>query len=242
MQIERVRRSVIKAISWRVLATITTMGIVFAITGKLTFMLAVGGLDVLLKMLLYFFHERGWNKINWGRAHYKPHVLWFTGLPSSGKSTLAKAVSEEFKKINVNFEQLDGDVLRNIFPKTGFSKDERNMHIRRVGFLSGMLEKRGVSVICSFISPYKETRQFVRDNTLNFIEVHINTPLEVCEKRDPKGLYKKARKGEIKQFTGIDDPYEQPENPELRIDTDQHSVEACTQKIMLYLKKRKFIF
>ena len=121
MQVERIRRSVIKAVSWRVLATLTTMTIVFVITGKLTLMLAVGGLDVLIKMLLYFFHERVWNRIKWGKARWKPHVLWFTGLSSSGKTTLARAMGEEFKKMNVNFEKFDGDGMRHIFPKTGFT-------------------------------------------------------------------------------------------------------------------------
>jgi len=242
MVIERIRRSVAKAISWRFLATMTTMTIVFVVTGKLDLTLIVGVLDVVLKMILYFYHERIWNRIHWGKKQLKPFVLWFTGLSGSGKSTLAEAVSKELLKKNMNFEELDGDVLRDVFPKTGFSKEDRNMHIRRAGFLAGMLEKRGVSVVSSFISPYREARQFVRENTRHFVEVYVNAPLEVCEKRDPKGLYKKVRSGEIKQFTGIDDPYEVPENPELRIDTDQHSVDVCTLKVISYLKKRGFVF
>lgn len=242
MIIERIRRSVAKAVSWRVLATLTTMAIVFVVTGKLDLALIAGGLDIVLKMILYFIHERIWNRVHWGKKQLKPFVLWFTGLSGSGKSTLADAVSKELLKKNINFEKLDGDALRDVFPKTGFSKEDRNMHIRRAGFLAGMLEKRGVSVVSSFISPYKEARKFVRENTRYFVEVHVSTSLEVCEKRDPKGLYKKARSGEIKQFTGIDDPYEPPENPELRINTANQSVEACTQEVIAYLKKRGFVY
>ena len=165
MQIERKRRSMTKAISWRTLATLTTMLIVFIFTRKFELTLLVGGLDVILKMILYYYHERIWNKILWGKSKVKPFVLWFTGLSGAGKSTLADAFAKEFSKYNITFELLDGDIIRDVFPKTGFSKDERNMHIRRVGFLAGMLEKNGVPVICSFISPYRESRQFVRDHT-----------------------------------------------------------------------------
>jgi adenylylsulfate kinase len=151
---------------------------------------------------------------------------------------LADAVAEELKKINITFEKLDGDVVRDVFPNTGFSKDERNMHIRRVGFLAGMLERNSVSSICSFISPYRKSRRFVRDQTRNFVEVYVSTPLEICERRDPKGFYKKARGGQIKQFTGIDDPYEPPENPELNINTADQKLEDCVQQIFSYLRQR----
>jgi len=241
MEVERKRRSMTKAISWRVLATLTTMLIVYAFTRKFELTLLVGSLDVLIKMVLYYYHERTWNRIYWGKARVKPFVLWFTGLSGAGKSTLADAFAKEFNKYNVTFEQLDGDVVRDIFPKTGFSKDERNMHIRRVGFLAGMLERNGVPVICSFISPYRESRQFVRENSKNFVEVHVSAPLEVCEKRDTKGLYKKARNGEIKQFTGIDDPYEAPENPELNINTAEKNVQDCVWQIFGHLMKKGYI-
>ena len=241
MEVERKRRSMTKALSWRILATLTTMGIVFAFTNKIELTLLVGGLDVVLKMILYYYHERTWSKVYWGKTRIKPFVLWFTGLSGSGKSTLADAFSKEFKKYNITFEQLDGDVLRDVFPKTGFSKDERNMHIRRAGFLAGLLERNGIPVICSFISPYRESRQFVRNKTKNFVEVHISAPLEVCEERDPKGLYKKVRAGEITQFTGIDDPYEPPENADLTINTAENDVQKCVWKIFQHLEKRGYI-
>lgn len=241
MIVERKRRSMIKAVSWRILATLTTMLIVFVFTGKLGLTLIIGGMDAFVKMVLDYFHERTWNKIHWGKSRVKPFVLWFTGLSGSGKSTLADAVAERLKKMNVNFEKLDGDVVRDVFPKTGFSKEERNMHIRRVGFLAGMLERNNVSSVCSFISPYRESRRFVRDNTKNFVEVHVSAPLEVCEKRDPKGLYKKVRNGEIKQFTGVDDPYEEPQNPELNINTADQNVQDCVRQIFAYLRKTRYI-
>lgn len=129
-------------------------------------------------------------------------------------------------------ERLDGDEVRKIFPNTGFSKEERNDHIKRVGFLASKLEENGVSVIASFISPYRETRDFVRSLCNNFMEVHVATPLEECERRDVKGLYAKARKGEITRFTGIDDPYEQPLNPEIKIDTTNRYIEESIDYIL----------
>ena len=113
-------------------------------------------------------------------------------MPGAGKSTLANEIAKELNRHNVNFEKLDGDVLRKIFPKTGYSKDERNNHIKRVGHLASMLEKRGAIVISSFISPYMESREFVRGITRKFVEVYYSTPLEECERRDPKGYYKKS--------------------------------------------------
>ena len=153
-----------------------------------------------------------------------PSVIWLTGLPSSGKTTIAHGVIEYLSKNKTRVEHLDGDVMRKIFPQTGFSKEDRDQHIRRVGYLAAMLEKHDVTVVASFISPYREAREFVRSQCRNFIEVYVSTPLEVCEQRDPKGLYAKARRGEIREFTGIDDPYEEPMNPELIIDTTDQTI------------------
>lgn len=171
----------------------------------------------------------------------KPFVLWFTGLPSSGKTTLANYVVERICEKRLNVEWLDGDKIRNTFPNTGFLKQERDMHISRVGFLSALLEKKGVIVVASFISPYQETRDFVRNLCENFIEVFINTPLEVCEERDVKGLYKEAREGKIKNFTGVNDPYENPLNPEIELDTTNRSVRECGDKILNYLDEKGFL-
>lgn len=168
----------------------------------------------------------------------KPAVLWFTGLSGSGKSTISEKVYPVLKERGYRVEHLDGDAIRDIFPKTGFSKEERNAHIRRVGYLASRLQAHGVFVIGSFISPYKESRDFVRNLCEDFVEIYISTPLEECERRDVKGLYEKAREGEITQFTGIDDPYEAPENPELEIDTTNISVDEAVDKVIRYLEER----
>ncbi len=168
----------------------------------------------------------------------KPAVLWFTGLSGSGKSTVSERVYPILKERGYRVEHLDGDVIRDIFPKTGFSKEDRNAHIKRVGYLASRLQAHGVFVIGSFISPYKESRDFVRNLCEDFVEIYISTPLEECERRDVKGLYEKARNGEITQFTGIDDPYEAPENPELEIDTTDISVDDAVDMVIRYLEER----
>lgn len=232
------RRSIVKTISWRFWATMTTAALVLLFIGEVKVAFAIGGLEVVIKMLIYFLHERAWNKIKFGRREIKPAVIWLTGLSGSGKSTLSERVQKELLQKGIKIEYLDGDKIRDIFPKTGFTKEERDRHIRRVGYLASMLEKNNVFVIAAFISPYKETREFIRTLCNNFIEVHIATPLEVCEQRDVKGLYKKARAGEIKNFTGVDDPYEAPDNPDLTIDTSVTSLDVATKQIVELVRKK----
>jgi len=162
----------------------------------------------------------------------KPCVLWFTGLSGSGKSTLAEAVARELRKSNVKTEPLDGDVIREVFPKTGFTREEREHHLRWAGFIAGLLERNGVVVVASFVSTDENSRQFARSRAKRFIEVHVSTPLEECERRDVKGLYAKARRGEIQNFTGISDPYEAPSNPELRLDTTKMPLNEAVELVM----------
>ena len=150
---------------------------------------------------------------------WKPTVLWFTGLSGSGKSTISEKLFELMSSEGYEVEHLDGDAVRDIFPATGFSRQERNTHIKRMGYLASRLQAHKVFVIASFVSPYRESRDFVRHLCEDFTEIYISTPYEECERRDVKGLYERARKGEIKQFTGLDDPYEPPLNPELEINT-----------------------
>jgi adenylylsulfate kinase len=166
-----------------------------------------------------------------------PFVLWLTGLSGSGKSTLADRIAGELANKGVDFERLDGDALRGVFPSTGFSRKDRDEHIRRVGFLASLLEKHGVVVIASFISPYADSRDFARGLCRNFIEVFVKAPLATCESRDVKGLYKKARAGQIREFTGIDDPYEEPRRPELVIETDRETIDESTRRILDYIQK-----
>jgi adenylylsulfate kinase len=166
-------------------------------------------------------------------------VLWFTGLSGSGKSTLARWVAAELGGRGVPVEMLDGDAIRDVFPSTGFSKPERDAHVKRVGYLASRLEAHGVTVVASLVSPYRDSRDFVRQLCRNFVEVHVSTPIDECERRDVKGLYAKARRGEISNFTGIDDPYEPPANPELVIDTSHTSVEEGGRRVLDLLERRR---
>ena len=231
-------RSVLKTLSWRFWATLTTMTLVYIFTGRFDTAFYVGGVEIIAKLILYYVHERAWDRIRYGRKEVRPAVIWFTGLSGAGKSTIAERVYKKLQEKGYKVEHLDGDRVREIFPRTGFSKEERSRHIRRVGFLASMLEKNGVFVVASFISPYHESRDFVRGLCNNFIEVYVSTPLEECEKRDTKGLYEKARKGEIKQFTGIDDPYEVPEKAEITVDTTGKSIKESVESVMKQLNRR----
>lgn len=162
----------------------------------------------------------------------QPSVIWLTGLSGAGKTTIAEKLCSRLKERGVAVEHLDGDEIRSLFPNVGFSREDRDMHVRRVGHVAQVLEKHNVSVVASLVSPYRESRNFVRSICRNFIEVHISTSIEECERRDPKGLYAKARRGELKAFTGVSDPYEAPDAPELIIDTQNISVEAAVGKIL----------
>lgn len=240
MYYESRTRSFLKTISWRFWASLTTIALVFLFTGHVEAAFAVGSFEVVLKLVLYYFHERTWDMVSLGRYTRTPFVLWFTGLPCSGKSTLGRRTYEELKRRGYEAEWLDGDVMRQSFPGTGFSKDERNRHVRRVGFIASLLEGRGVTVVCSFVSPYEEAREKVRAMCSHFALVHVSTPLEACEKRDVKGMYKKARAGIIQQFTGVDDPYEEPLNPMLRIDTSQHTLDESVKMVLAKLEQQPF--
>jgi adenylylsulfate kinase len=162
-------------------------------------------------------------------------VVWFTGLSGSGKSTIAVGVHEELVRRGVDVEYIDGDALREVFPNTGYTRAEREEHLRRTGYMASRLAAHGVTVVASFVSPYRESRDFIRKLCPGFLEVYVATPLEECERRDVKGLYARARRGEIRNFTGIDDPYEVPEHPELTLDTGALSVEQCVAAVLARL-------
>ncbi|HEY7480352.1 MAG TPA: adenylyl-sulfate kinase [Gemmatimonadales bacterium] len=159
-------------------------------------------------------------------------VLWFTGLSGSGKSTIAVRVYQELLRRGGEVEYIDGDALREVFPSTGFTRAEREEHLRRTGYMASRLAAHGVMVVASFVSPYRESRDFVRRQCPGFVEIYVSTPLEECERRDVKGLYARARRGEIRNFTGIDDPYEPPEHPELTLDTRALTVEQCVARVL----------
>lgn len=231
-------RSIVKALSWRLLGTIATSMIVFAFTERWVLSLFVGGVEFVLKIGLFWVHERAWDRVPYGRASALPSVVWFTGLSGSGKSTISEQVTAALERRGFEVEHLDGDSVRGIFPNTGFSRTERDSHIRRVGFLASKLEAHGVFVVASFVSPYRESRDFVRALCRNFIEVHVSTPLDVCEARDVKGLYARARRGEIASFTGISDPYEAPSNAELVIDASQVAVGTAVDRVVTEVQRR----
>jgi len=169
-------------------------------------------------------------------------TLWFTGLPCSGKSTLAEIVAKELESRGRGVEILDGDVVRTHLTKgLGFSKEDRDENIRRIGYVCALLSKHGAIAISAAISPYRSIRDEVRSKTLNFIEVFVDTPLELCVKRDVKGMYKKAFAGEIKNFTGVTDPYEPPLNPEIVIETQKEEPEISAARILESLERMGFI-
>ena len=170
-------------------------------------------------------------------------VIWFTGLSGSGKTTLAKEVERELRARGVRYVQrLDGDVVRQDLTRDlGFSKEDRDENIHRVTFVAELLSKNGVATTCAFISPYRAARQTARRRCHNFVEVYVQCPLDVLIQRDPKGLYKKALAGEIKGFTGIDDPYETPEHPEIVVHTDQETVEESTLRLLTLLEEKGLI-
>lgn len=170
------------------------------------------------------------------REANQPFVLWFTGLSGSGKSTLADRICSSLQARGIKVERLDGDEIRAVFPDTGFDRPGRMAHIARVGYLASVLERNGICTIVSLISPYAEARDEVRQRCGRFVEVHVSTPLHVCEDRDVKGLYARSRRGEISGFTGMDDPYEEPENPELRIDTSGLTVAESAAIVMNHIE------
>jgi adenylylsulfate kinase len=160
-------------------------------------------------------------------------TLWFTGLSGSGKTTISEIVERELKERERPVEVLDGDIVRtNLSKGLTFSRDDRNINVLRIGFVANLLTRNGVGVIVSAISPYKEARDQVRRRIVDFVEVFVDAPLEVCADRDVKGLYKKAFAGEIEQFTGVSDPYEPPNAPDLVLKTDEESPEASAQRVI----------
>jgi len=170
-------------------------------------------------------------------------VLWFTGLSGAGKSTLAEAVAPRLRAEGRKVESLDGDVVRTHLSKgLGFSREDRELNVARIAFVAHLLQRNGVFVLVSAISPYRSMRSAARElSAPDFVEIHVAPPLEECIKRDVKGLYAKALAGEIKEFTGISDPYEAPESPELTLDTSSISVEDGVHRIVQRLRDLGFL-
>lgn len=173
---------------------------------------------------------------------HKGITLWFTGLSGSGKTTIAAALEKELKQGGCRVERLDGDEIREHFCRDlGFSREDRDENIRRVSYLAKLLTRNDIITLCCFVSPYRKAREEARALIGDFAEIFINTPLAVCEERDVKGLYARARKGELPAFTGVSDPYEPPLSPELEIKTNSQSVDEAVSAIIDYLQAQKII-
>ncbi|MBC8174793.1 MAG: adenylyl-sulfate kinase [Candidatus Marinimicrobia bacterium] len=182
------------------------------------------------------------NPLKPGDNNLKGVGIWMTGLSGAGKTTISIFLEKRLIEMDYRVQRLDGDIVRqDLTADLGFSKEDRDRNIQRVSFVAHLLVNQGIVVPCAFISPYWEERQYARDKIGRFIEVFVECPLKVCEKRDVKGLYAKARAGEIKGFTGVDDPYEIPKNPEIVVHTDKMTLEDEVEIIIDYLKEHNYI-
>jgi adenylylsulfate kinase len=169
-------------------------------------------------------------------------VVWLTGLPASGKTTIARCLEKKLRGRGLKVEVFDGDEVRkNLSPDLGFTPEERELHNRRVIYMAKLLARNGVAVIISLISPYRRVRDYARMEIPKFVEVWVKCSIETCRKRDPKGLYKKAVEGEVKDMTGVQHPYEEPINPEVIVDTERETPESGTMKIIEKLEILQFI-
>jgi len=169
-------------------------------------------------------------------------TAWFTGLPCSGKSTIADAVASELRERGLKVERLDADIIRkHLWRELGYSKEDRDENIRRATYLAQLLTRNGVAVLTSFISPYRELRDYARREIGNFVEIYIRCPVEICIQRDSRGMYKKALAGEIQNFTGVSDPYEEPLNPEVLIDSDKEPLAEGIARIIAKLEELGYI-
>lgn len=169
-------------------------------------------------------------------------TVWFTGLPCSGKTTIADKLAQVIRDKGKKIERLDGDIVRKGLTRDlGFSKEDRDKNIERVTFVAKLLTRNDVIVLATFVSPYIERRRQTREEIGEYVEVYVKASVEECIKRDVKGMYKKALAGEIKNFTGVDDPYEAPPNPEVVVDTDIESVDESVEKVLMYLEKNGYL-
>jgi len=230
-------RSIVKGISWRVFATTVTIMIVYIFFGRLDLAIFAGIIETVAKIVLYWFHERIWIKVKWGRKKIKPFNIWFTGLPLSGKTTIANEVFKDLSLLDIPIERLDSKDIRELIPNIGYSRSDRNRHIYRVAHLIKTLQNNSISTVSSFVSPYEESREIVKKLIENNIIIYIKADIETCKARDKKGKYKKAIRGELENFTGISDTYEKPIDPNLVIDTDKVSINSAKSIIVEYIKR-----
>lgn len=231
------KRSIVKGISWRVFATTTTVIIVYVFFGRLDLAIAAGVIETVAKVALYWAHERVWVKIRWGRKKIEPFNLWFTGLPLSGKTTIADKVYAELKKLDIPIERIDSKDIRDLIPDIGYRREDRNRHMHRIGNLIRTLQNNSISTVASFVSPYRESRKAIREMVKNNVVVYVKADIETCKARDYKGAYAKALSGEYQNFSGVNDVYEAPERAEIVIDTEKLSVDESVEQIVKFIKK-----
>jgi len=232
------KRSIVKGISWRVIATTTTVTIVYVFFDRLDLAIAAGMIETVLKVGLYWGHERAWFKVRWGKKKIEPFNLWFTGLPLSGKTTIADKVYEELEKLHIPIERIDSKDIRELIPDIGYTREDRNRHMHRIGNLIKTLQKNSISTVASFVSPYRESRKAIREMVKNNVVVYVKADIETCKARDYKGAYAKAMSGEYQNFSGVNDVYEEPEHAEIVIDSDKVSVEEAVVIIVKLIKKK----
>ena len=217
MYLESRKRSIAKALSWRFWATLTTIALVFLFTGKPVIAVSIGGFEVVAKMLLYFFHERSWNRIRLGRYELEPFVIWFTGLPSSEREVISERVTEKLKKKNMKMEYLSSATVQNILPESDFCAQGADEYIRRIGFLAKKFVQSGVFITASFVSPCRKARELVRLLCPLFIEVYVYKLDKKCEEES--------------------DSYEVSESPEIKLNMTSLTVDEAVTIVMRYLKK-----
>ncbi|MBL0234120.1 MAG: adenylyl-sulfate kinase [Chitinophagaceae bacterium] len=224
----------IKAIVYRFYSVLITFIVSYIFTGNLLVSLSIGLIDSLVKIFSYYAFDEIWDHFT--KLKIKPGVVFLTGLSGSGKTTLARSVIEKLQKKGLTPVLLDGDEIRNAIKLTGFDEESRKRHNLNVGYMAKILESQGKLVVVSLISPYADIRDQIRGMCDRFIEVHVSTDISVCMQRDTKGLYEKALKGEIKDFTGVSAPYFPPNKAELVIDTAIVNVDEGAQKIINALR------
>jgi len=231
------KKNMTKSVIYRLYAFIITFIVAFLVTGNIELSATIGVVENTFKILTYYWFDIFWDKFT--KTKYRTSLIWMTGLSGAGKTTMAKALVEKLQSQGHSAMVLDGDEIRDIFKNNGFDKEARVKHNQDVGKMAVYLQSQGIIPIVSLISPYAEARDYVRGISKDFTEVHVSTSIKECERRDVKGLYKKVRNGEIKDFTGIHDsaPYEAPKNPEINLDTQHLNVDDCVNNILKYIKK-----
>lgn len=231
--LESAKRSVVKSVSYRTFTSIVNLLVLLLLTGSFATAWKLGLTIELFKILTYYIHERAWSSIRYGMIHPKGRTFWFTGLSGSGKTTIANALAEKLKDKGYAVQILDGDSVRNTINKgLGFSEADRERNIFNIAHIAKLFNEAGVIVLVPVISPYDKLRKMARSIIEDFTGIYIKCPLSVCEERDPKGLYKKVRAGEIKNFTGISDPFEEPTEFEISIDTSEISLQTALEIII----------